>query len=149
MAGAVLTEDLSDEDWLLQSSRDTGTTGAESLHPYVDLVARAEVLDCVPGGKKRLLVRSCPVCTYKEPSRTLQVCKGQTDTHPKQQDQATGDETQRQRTSSLQRLNDLGQQQKKYFREVGHPTLPRRVGYELLAEAQLLSRRLFASKKRH
>lgn len=131
---------------MLQSSRDTGAAGAESLHPYVDLVTRAEVLDCVPGGKKRLLVRSCPVCTYNEPSRTLQVCKG---AHPKQQDQATGDETQRQRTPSLQRLNDLGQQQKKYFREVGHPTLPRRVGYEMLAEAQLLSRRLFASKKRH
>ena len=113
MAGAVLTEDLSDEDWLLQSSRDAGTTGADSLHPYMDLVTGAEVLDCVPGGKKRLLVRSCPVCTYDEPSRALQACHGQTDTRPTQRDQATGGETQRQRTPSLQRLNDLGHQQKK------------------------------------
>lgn len=112
MAGAVLTEDLSDEDRLLQSSRDTGTAGADGLHPHLDLVTGVEVLDGVAGGKERLLVRSCPVCTYDEPSRAHQRCNGQADTPAKQRDQPRAVEAQGQRPS-LQRVNHLGHQQKK------------------------------------
>lgn len=84
MAGAVLTEDLSDDNWLVQSSWDAGPAGTDGLDPYVDLVTGAEVLDRVPGGKKRLLVHSLPVCTCDEPSRALQVRDRQMDTHLKQ-----------------------------------------------------------------
>lgn len=58
----VLTGDLSDEHRLLQGSRDAGAAGADSLHPHLELLTGAEVLDRVPGGKKGLLVHLCPVC---------------------------------------------------------------------------------------
>lgn len=79
-SGAVLTEDLPDEHWLLQSSWDAGSAGTDSHHPHMDLVPRAEVWDRVAGGKKRLLVHSFPVRTCNRRSTALWMSHGQTDT---------------------------------------------------------------------
>lgn len=138
----ILTSDFPDEDRLLQGSWDAGATGADGLHPHVDLLTRAEVLDLVAGREKRRLVHSCPVRTWNKPSKALQMRHGQMDARPP--DSKIKPQEVKQRSNKL--LPWKGTSRKIHvirFGTPGLPTLPRSVGYQL-AGGQLLCRRQFA-----
>lgn len=148
----ILTSDLPDEDWLLQGSWDAGATGTDGLHPHVDLLTRAKVLDLVAGGEKRLLVHSCPIRTWNKPSKALQMRHGQMDAHPPDSKIKPQEVKQRSNPWKVGKgwkvVPWKGTSRKIHvirFGAPGLPTLPRSVGYQL-AGGQLLCRRQFARR---